>query len=96
MNIKRIIAILGIVILAVLYIATFVAALLTTPAAPQMFKACVYATVAIPVIMYAYLLIYKLVKNKSEASKKEFNDTIIKQSEAAKKTEERSESKSKN
>lgn len=92
MKFKRIIAISGIVILGALYIATLISAIFTTPAAPQLFKACVYATVAVPVMMYAYLLIYKLVKNKSEANRKEFNETIEKQAEAARKAESRKES----
>lgn len=83
MKLKRIIALAGVVILGLLYIATFISAILTTPATPGMFKACVFATIAIPVMMYGYLLIYKLSKNRAEANKKEFNETIKKQSETA-------------
>ena len=78
---KRIIAITGIAILVLLYIATFISAIFTTPAAPQMFKACIYATVVVPVLFYAYLLIYNVMKQRSEDANKEINDTLKKMGE---------------
>ena len=81
MTMKRIIAIIGIAILVLLYIATFISAIFTTPAAPQMFKACIYATIVVPVLFYGYLLIYKVIKQRSEDNNKELNDTIIKMGE---------------
>lgn len=76
MKLKRIVAISGVVVLALLYIVTFISAMFTSKAAPELFRACVAATFAVPVFMYAYLLIYKLTKQRSEAAKKELDDAI--------------------
>lgn len=68
---KKIIAIIGIVILCGLYIVTLIAAIFTSPQTPQLFKACVYATVAVPVMFYAYLLMYRILKKKADDAKYE-------------------------
>lgn len=69
---KRIIATTGIVILVLLYIITLIAAITTSPQAPELFKGCVAATIIVPVFIYGYLLIYKVLKQKAEDSKIEF------------------------
>ncbi len=71
---KKIIAIIGIVILCGLYIATLIAALFTSPQTPQLFKACVYATIVVPVMFYAYLLMYRVLKKKSDEQNYEVPD----------------------
>ncbi len=68
---KKIIAIVGIVILCGLYIVTLIAAIFTSPQTPQLFKACVYATVVVPVMFYAYLLMYRILKKKADDAKYE-------------------------
>ncbi len=78
MTFKRIVAIIGIAILVILYIVTLISAIFTTPATPELFKACVYATVIVPVLFYAYLLIYKVLKQRSEDSKKEMDEALAK------------------
>lgn len=40
-------------------------------ATPQLFKACIYATVAVPVMFYAYLLMYRILKKKADDAKYE-------------------------
>lgn len=82
MNLKRIIAILGIAVLALLYIATLVSAILATPATNELFKACLYATIVVPVLLYGYLLVYKLSKQRAEASKKELEETFARMTDA--------------
>lgn len=77
MNLKRIIAIIGIAILILLYIVTLISAIFTTPATPELFKACVYATVIVPILFYAYLLIYKVLKQRSEDTKDKMDNAII-------------------
>jgi len=76
MKLKRIIALSGVALLVLLYIVTFISAIFTSEAAPGPFKACVMATFAIPVFLYAYLLIYKLTKERSERAKKELEEAI--------------------
>ncbi|MCI5919664.1 MAG: hypothetical protein MRZ75_10115 [Roseburia sp.] len=61
-KIKQILAILGIVLLVGLYISTLVCALSDSPDYERMLSASVYATVIIPVLIWAYSFIYKLLK----------------------------------
>jgi len=62
---KRIFAILGIVLLLSMYVATFVFALMKSPASTGMFKAAVYCTITVPVLLYGYSLVYKYLKNRN-------------------------------
>ncbi len=78
MKMKRFIAFTGIFILCALYIATFISALMTTPATPELFKACVFATIIVPVFFYVYLFTYKILKERAETAKKELEDSIPK------------------
>ena len=55
-KIKRLMAIAGILLLAALYVITLVLAL-------NAFRASIYCTVLIPVLIWAYTFIYKLLKN---------------------------------
>ena len=68
---KRILAFAGVIILAVLYVVTFVSAILATPAANEIFKVSPLATLVIPIVIYAYLLVYRLIfggkKNEEDA-----------------------------
>jgi hypothetical protein len=66
-HMKRILAIIGIVILVGLYIATLISAIFTSPASTGLFRASVFCTVAVPVMLYAYMLVYKLLKNKNDS-----------------------------
>lgn len=68
---KRILAIVGIAVLLGLYITTLLLALFNSGAAFNMFKACLYATFVLPVLLYAYSFIYKLLKNNYSKDKKE-------------------------
>ena len=62
MKAKRILAIVGIVILLGLYISTLVFALLKSPAAETLLAASIYCTVAVPVFLYAFQLVVKCLK----------------------------------
>ena len=57
--VKRVIAFTGIGILAGMYIATFVCALLATPATKQMFMGSLILTVVIPIITWFFLMMYQ-------------------------------------
>lgn len=62
-KIKRILAVIGIIILAGLYLSTLIFAIIGSDDAMNWFKASVYATVVLPVLIWAYGLIYRLLKN---------------------------------
>lgn len=69
---KKILAIAGTVFLLLIYIATLISAIFTSPYTPQLFKACVYATLIIPVIFYGYILMYRVLKAKAKDMKYDF------------------------
>lgn len=60
-KIKRILALLGVILLAGMYVATLVSAFLATPATRDLFLASVVATIMIPILLYVLQLIYKWV-----------------------------------
>lgn len=63
---KRIIALAIAILLIVLAIATLVFALLDTPWAYDLFKVCLGLIVILPVLIYVYMLIAKVLKNDSQ------------------------------
>jgi dolichyl-phosphate-mannose--protein O-mannosyl transferase len=65
-KIKQILAILGVVLLVGLYLVTLLCAILDRSETMGMFKASVFATVVIPVLIWAYTFIYKLVTKKDK------------------------------
>ena len=61
-KVKQILAIIGIVVLVGLYVSTIVCALSSSDNFMNLLLASVYATVIIPVLIWAYSFIYKLLK----------------------------------
>ena len=62
-KVKRILAIIGVVLLVSLYVITIVLALTYDPNTMNAFRASVYCTFLVPVLIWAYTFIYKLLKN---------------------------------
>ena len=62
-KIKQILAILGVIVLVGLYAATLICALSKSDNYMNLLMASVYSTVIIPVLIWAYSFIYKLLKN---------------------------------
>ena len=60
MKIKRIFAIIAVVLLVALYGSTIVFAMSDNPNAVYMFKASIFCTVIIPIILYSYILVYRV------------------------------------
>lgn len=58
---KKIMAVLGIIILAGLYISTLVFALMDSEYSMKLLQASIYLTITFPVILYGIVLIYKLL-----------------------------------
>lgn len=59
-KLKRILALLGVVLLTALYLSTLFFALFDSPKTMGMFKASIAATILLPVLLYAYTLFYRL------------------------------------
>lgn len=69
-KVKQILAIIGIVVLVGLYVSTIVCALSSSDNFMNLLLASVYATVIIPVLIWAYSFIYKLLKKDQDADEK--------------------------
>ena len=66
-NFKRLIALLGVILLVLLYLSTLIFALLDSELATGLFKVSVVGTIIIPVLLYGILLFYRLSgKNDSD------------------------------
>lgn len=65
-KIKRVLAIIGVLILIGLYGTTLVSAVLVTPATKKFFEASLLATVMIPILLYVYVWLYHLIKGDDE------------------------------
>ncbi len=61
-KVKRIIALLGIILLLALYVAALILAIIGSEEALNLLKAAIYATVVLPVLLWAYSFIYRLIK----------------------------------
>lgn len=68
-KIRQILALLGAIALAGLYIATIFCALFAGENYMQLLRASIYATVIIPVLIWAYTMIYKLLHPKDDEKK---------------------------
>ncbi len=60
---KQILAIIGVVLLVALYVSTLVFALIGSDFATNCLKASIYATVVVPALIWAYTMVYRLLKN---------------------------------
>jgi NADH:ubiquinone oxidoreductase subunit 6 (subunit J) len=59
---KRILALIGAVLLLSLYLMTLIGALTASENQGALLKASIYSTVVVPVFLYAYMLVYRLLK----------------------------------
>lgn len=75
-KIKRILAFAGALLLAAMYLATLVTALIDSPLSSRLFKASVAATILIPVLLYAYILIARLAAGRKENTDSDVSSEI--------------------
>lgn len=59
LNKKSFVALLGIALLILLYIATLITAFLDIPNWDKLFQACVVATIGVPILLWVYLMLIK-------------------------------------
>lgn len=69
-KVKQILAIIGIIVLVGLYVSTIVCALSSSDNFMNLLLASIYATVIIPVLIWAYSFIYKLLIKDQDNDKK--------------------------
>ena len=63
-KLKQITALIGVIALVGLYVSTLVLALIDSAVAINLLKVAVYATIVLPVLLWAYSFIYRLLKGK--------------------------------
>jgi len=63
---KRLFAIIGIILLVLLYVATLVLAFADPTPGKSIFKAGLALCVILPILLYAYLLVYKHMRDKRQ------------------------------
>lgn len=68
---KQILAWIGIILLAGLYISTLVFALIGSETADRLFRASIAGTILVPVFLYAMILIAKVLGNRQQEDAKE-------------------------
>ena len=65
-KVKRALAMAGVVVLAGMYGITLISAVMATPVAKDFFKASLLATLMVPILIYVYLLVYRLITGKGQ------------------------------
>ncbi len=73
-KLKQILAILGVVLLLGLYVITLIMAVTDNTSTLSMLEASVVATILIPILMWAYSFIYRLLKKYYGSDKDENED----------------------
>ena len=61
-KVKRILAIIGCILLVAMYVVTIVLAVIDDPNTMSAFRASIYCTIIVPVLIWAYSFIYRLLK----------------------------------
>ena len=69
-KVKQILALIGVILLVALYITTLILAITDNSGTMNMFFASVVATIIIPVLIWAYTLIYRLTRGNKDSDEK--------------------------
>lgn len=67
-QLKRTLAIIGVIILVALYLCTIIFAFFDSAKSMSFFKASIAATITFPVLLYAYMLFSRMSKGKDTDS----------------------------
>lgn len=68
-KLKRILAWTGIILLVGMYVITLILAIVDSSTTGVMFKASFACSFLIPVMLYAYMLVYKWTKDRNDSDK---------------------------
>ena len=55
---KQIVAMVGVILLVLMYLVTLVVAIVDSSASGKLFALCIYATIAIPILIWIYTWMY--------------------------------------
>ncbi|MBQ7065807.1 MAG: hypothetical protein IJN92_03210 [Lachnospiraceae bacterium] len=86
---QRRVALFGVILLLLLYATTFIAAIFNFDGSGNLFKACLFATIAMPILIWVYIGLYGAITKKrtmatlfqeveglEEAKQKQFEEII--------------------
>lgn len=73
-KVKQILALTGAALLICMYAATLVFAVIDSPAAVGFMKASIAATILIPVLLYAFILVARLLKDRGNEQENDHSD----------------------
>lgn len=73
-NLKRVGALIVVFLLVSLYVTTLILAFIDTEQAKNLFKGCIVATVGLPILLYAYMFMFKILKGRG-VDEDDTNDT---------------------
>lgn len=91
-NVKRVVAVIAIVVLVGMYVTTLVMAICDSSATMSMFKGCIGVTIFVPIMAYVYICLHKYAMNRS--GRKDYYDNKADKEE--KKEEQREEKRGDN
>lgn len=77
-NLKRVGALIVVFLLVSLYITTIILAFMDGEQAKMLFKGCIIATIGLPILLYAYILMFKLLKGRGVDEEKDENKDVDK------------------
>ena len=63
-KVKQILAMAGVILLVVLYLSTLIFSIIGGELAMGLLRASIFCTVAVPILMYAFMLIYRVLKGR--------------------------------
>ena len=66
MKAKRVLAIFGVILLLSMFVLLIVGALTATPESSALLKASLFTIIVIPILIYAYIIIYRQFKRKND------------------------------
>lgn len=68
-KVKRIAAIIGIIVIISMYLVSIISAIFATKYSYGLFMASIFCTIVIPLMIYLFTMVYKIVHRKDETDK---------------------------
>jgi len=90
-KVRRIIALVGVIALVALYVSTLVLAIIGSEMTMNMFWAAVVSTIVLPVLIWAYQFIYRLLKDNYSPEAREREEELKKTYKKRQEEDEESE-----
>ena len=69
-NVKRVLALIAAILLFGMYLSTLIFALIGSPHSTDLLWASIACTIILPVLIYAYLLVYRLTRHDDQDDQK--------------------------